>query len=475
MTSLLAQINLFRFGQNLLVDTDWDQPALEQAMATVSAAVAVPAVPPSILIEHSSSAKKVIAQPGINGKNIDWNVVNYLIRQSLGNLNEPDFDLPIEVISVNTDQKQLDTAQQRARKLLDKNLTLSFENSHWKLNDESLIAFISLGNDYHRGKVASYAAYLSSSTDRPARNALFNFDGHSVTTFKAAENGWKLDQSHTITLIIESLKKLETENLADANISLPIGIIPPMVTTADSNAFGISEMVGKGESWFYHSIPSRIHNVDLASSKFHGMLIPPQQVFSFNQNIGDISRQSGYQPAYIIKEGRTVLGDGGGVCQVSTTLFRAALNSGLEIIERTAHAYRVSYYEESSRLGLDATVFDPKPDLVFKNNTTSYLLIQRVFDADKDYLAFEFYGHPDGRQIEISVPRLWDQSPPPPDRYEDDPSLPAGTVKQIDWAAWGAKAAFDYKVTLGGKVLQEKTFYSAYQPWQAVYLRGTKP
>jgi vancomycin resistance protein YoaR len=167
------------------------------------------------------------------------------------------------------------------------------------------------------------------------------------------------------------------------------------------------------------------------------------------------------------------LGDGGGVCQVSTTLFRAVLNAGLPITERQPHAYRVSYYEQDIGPGFDATVFLPSPDLKFKNNTPSYLLIQTKVDQVNKKLTFDIYGTSDGRKVEISPVRIWDKQPPPPDLYQDDPTLPAGTIKQVEHKSWGAKVAFDYKIVRGEEVLSEKTFYSVYRPWQAVYLRGT--
>ena len=236
---------------------------------------------------------------------------------------------------------------------------------------------------------------------------------------------------------------------------------------------GIKELIGKGESTFHGSIASREHNVALTAAKLNGVLVAPGDVFSFNQTVGDISAATGFQAAYIIKDGRTILGDGGGVCQGSTTLFRAVLDAGLPILERQAHAYRVSYYEQNAKPGFDATVYDPTADLKFKNDTPGHILIQTKVDLVKNYLRIEFYGTGDGRKVSIGNIRLWNQTPPPPDIYQDDPSLPAGTVKQVDWKAWGAKAAFDWKVVRNGEVLQEKTFFSNYRPWQAVYLKGT--
>ena len=215
------------------------------------------------------------------------------------------------------------------------------------------------------------------------------------------------------------------------------------------------------------------HNVALTAAKLNGILLAPGETFSFNQTIGDVSAETGFQQAYIIKEGRTVLGDGGGVCQDSTTMFRAALDAGLEIVQRNAHAYRVSYYEQNSPAGIDATVYSPSPDFKFKNDTPAHILIQTTVNTGANYLKIEVYGTSDGRVSTISNARLWDQVPPPPALYQDDPSLPNGQVKQIDWEAWGAKAAFDWKVVRGSETLHEKTFYSNYRPWQAVYLRGT--
>ncbi|MCJ7792631.1 MAG: VanW family protein, partial [Candidatus Marinimicrobia bacterium] len=166
-------------------------------------------------------------------------------------------------------------------------------------------------------------------------------------------------------------------------------------------------------------------------------------------------------------------GDGGGVCQVSTTFFRAALAAGLPIIERAPHAYRVYYYEQNSQVVVDATVWEPSPDLKIKNDTPAHILVQTFVNTGQYRLTFEFYGTADGRVATISKSRIWDQTPPPPDLYQDDPTLPAGTTKQIDWSAWGAKVAFDWKVERAEEILQERTFYSSYRPWQAIFLRGT--
>jgi vancomycin resistance protein YoaR len=250
---------------------------------------------------------------------------------------------------------------------------------------------------------------------------------------------------------------------------------PPEITTDKINNLGINELIGRGSSTYFHSIPSRVHNVVLAASRINGTLVKPGDTFSFNDTLGDVSQFTGYKQAYIISDGKTILGDGGGVCQVSTTLFRSVLNAGLPVVERQAHAYRVGYYEQGSPAGLDATVYGPSPDFKFVNNTPAHVLIQATADPKNYSLVFELYGTSDGRVSVVSKPIVTNVTAPAGDLYQDDPTLPAGTIKQIEYKAWGAKVTFNYVVTKDGEEIFKKIFISNYRPWQAVYLRGTGP
>lgn len=319
---------------------------------------------------------------------------------------------------------------------------------------------------------------LSQVIDVEAVNALFEFHQGRVTVFKPANNGRKLDTQLFRQRFTDQLTNLANQSPPSSQLlfELPVEEIEPLIRTERANEFGIKELLGQGESFFRGSIAGRIHNIVLASSRINGVLISPGETFSFNDTVGDISAATGYKQAYVIKSGRTVLDDGGGVCQVSTTLFRAALNTGLPIIERHAHSYRVAYYEQGGwKPGFDATVYAPSYDLKIKNDTSRFILIQAKADTANLKLTFELYGTKDGRSVEISPVRLWDAKPAPPDLNQDDPTLPNGTVKQVDWAAAGIKAAFDYNVKKEGEELFKKTFVSNFIPWQAVYLHGTAP
>lgn len=315
---------------------------------------------------------------------------------------------------------------------------------------------------------------LSQAIHIPDVEPLFAFTDGRVSAFKAAKPGRALNIEESIKRFEDSLSQIPTNSTTRIVIPLAVNIIYPETTTEKVNNFGIRERIGHGYSEFHGSIPGRIHNVALAASRLHGVLIPPGTTLSFNGLLGDVSGSTGYQQAYIIKSGRTVLGDGGGVCQVSTTLFRAALDAGLPIDERQGHAYRVHYYEEGGyKAGLDATVFAPSVDLKISNDTLAHILIQTKTDKKNLTLTIDLYGASDGRISHISNHVVWGSTPPPEPLYQDDPTLPAGTVKQVDFAAWGAKASFDYRVERTGETLIDTKFFTNYRPWQAVFLKGT--
>lgn len=327
---------------------------------------------------------------------------------------------------------------------------------------------------YNENEVSDFVDSISEAYNRPAENALFAIENNRVTSFKKEVYGIQVNKDQLYKDVATYIEGAEKEG-PDIVVSIPVDAIEPEVTLSEISNNAVEEVIGIGRSDYSHSISSRIHNVLLAANKFHGVLIPQGTEFSFNKIIGDISARTGYQQAYIIKDGKTVLGDGGGVCQVSTTLFRAAVNTGLNITERHAHAYRVSYYENDSKPGFDATIYSPSVDLRFVNDTPADILIQTEVDETNNLLSFVFYGKSDGRRSEIENIQLWDVVSPPEAVYQDDPTLPSGTVKQIEYPAWGSKASFDYKVVRNNEILYGETFYSNFRPWQAVYLRGTGP
>lgn len=305
-------------------------------------------------------------------------------------------------------------------------------------------------------------------------DALFTIDNGKVAAFKKSREGKTIDFEELNKIIKQEIRKISKQKKNIIEIEIPIKTIKPKKSDEEADKLGIVEEIGTGQSFYRGSIANRIYNLTLATSKLNGVMIAPDETFSFNKTVGDISKETGYKEAYVIQNGKTILGDGGGVCQVSSTLFRAVLNAGLPVIERYAHAYRVYYYEQNSYPGLDATVFSPSVDFKFKNDTGKHILIQAFPNPSDSSLTFTFYGKNDGRKVEISTPVITKQTPPPPPVYEDDPTLPKDTVKQIEHEAWGARVIFTRKVFKDNKLFIDESFVSNFAPWKAVYLKGTK-
>jgi len=449
-----------------------DEAALEAEIATIAGQIDQPAIPPQI--NYDSTNQGVEVSQGKLGKKLDikGSTARVINQIKIGQAEQP---IPLMVNKLNDlpTGRQLDMAKQKAEQLIGKNLTLTSEYQNFVIEDEQLINFVGFNSHWAKDKISEYLEIIAESVNQEPKNAKFEFKEGHAEVFQPSQTGIALDTEKTIEEISTGLDKIIADS-SSQTVNLQLSKTEPEVKTADTNRLGIKTLISTGDSKFNHSSAARIHNVDLASSKFNGLLIEPGAVFSFNENVGEVTQKTGYQQAYIIKDGQTIMGTGGGVCQVSTTMFRAALQAGLPIIERHAHAYRVSYYEQDSKAGFDATVYDPSPDLKFKNDTPAYILIQREIDKENRYLAFKFYGTDDGRKTTIENARVWDVIPPPQPKYIDDPNLAPGQTKQIEHPAWGAKAAFDWQVVRDDEVVHEKTFYSHYRPWQAVYLRGVQ-
>lgn len=469
INNFLVKTKAWFSGINLDLEYQLDQKLLEDQINTIASQVFIPTINPQVKIINTT----VVVEQGQAGQELDRRQLASLLNSHLQNYNFTPIELPLLHPSFLLTEAETTRTQQRAEKFLGKELILRSEDETWTWQEETLVDCLSFSDGFDKEKISSQAANLALAINRQPQNATFQFSGGKVSQFQPALDGLKLDEEKTRSLIESALERIEKSEETEP-ISLPIATTPPQITIAQVNDLGIKELLGQGISYFWGSIPSRIHNIVLASSNLNGILVAPGETFSLNQTLGEVSPATGYQSAFIIKEGRTILGDGGGVCQVSTTLFRAILNAGLPVLERHPHSYRVSYYEQGGfGPGLDATVWMPGIDLKFKNDTAAHILIQAQANTKNMTLTFDLYGLSDGRQPSLSKPRVWDQTPPPPDLYQDDPTLPAGTVKRIERAIWGAKAAVDWRVVRGDEVLQERTFYSNYQPWQAIYLRGT--
>ncbi|HLA04249.1 MAG TPA: VanW family protein, partial [Patescibacteria group bacterium] len=323
-------------------------------------------------------------------------------------------------------------------------------------------------------QIGAFVENIAETIDAKTINAKLRFEGGKVVEFTPAQDGQELDIGKTTKMIQDNLLSPQPDVNKAVTIVLPVSTTRAKVEGSGINELGIRELVGRGISYFSGSIANRIHNISLGADRISGTIVAPGEVFSFNKSVGEISASTGYRQAYVISSGKTVLDDGGGICQVSTTVFRAALDAGLPIVKRTAHSYRVGYYEQGgNKPGIDATVFAPAVDFQFKNDTDHHILVQTVVDRTNAKLQVDFYGTADGRKVEITTPVISNVQPAPPARYQDDPTLPKGIVKQVDFSAQGATSVFTRKVYKNDKLLLDDVFKSNYRPWQAVFLVGT--
>jgi len=416
---------------------------------------------------------EVVIKRGVPGEEVDYQKLISLIRKNLAIQQKNILPIPVTKIDKTLDDEGVKKLEAKAMSLVNKALSLKFEYYNLGLIDKDLVPLILLNND-QQDNLDVLITRIEKEVNREPQNSVFVFQ-ERVLEFSPSKDGISVDKENLRKLMLQNIEELADGDEKSFEIEIPVIRTPAEITTAEVNNLGIKQLIGSGSSKFVGSIPSRIHNIGLASSKINGTLVAPGETFSFNQRLGDVSAFTGYKQAYIIKDGRTVLGDGGGVCQVSTTLFRAVLNAGLPVVERKAHAYRVSYYEQDSAPGLDATVYDPLTDFKFLNDTEGHILIQTIFDPKKFSLIFEIYGTSDGRKSQITKPIVSAVISPPEDLYTDDPTLPTGTIKQVDFKAWGAKVSFNYSVERNGEIIYEKTFISNFRPWQAKFLRGTGP
>lgn len=447
----------------------YDENALNQMIDQLAIQLVRPAIVPEVSVQNGS----IVVTSGKKGREVDKRKLKVRILDNFAFAKREDISIPVNETGNQLTFQETKELKEKAEKLLGREIHITFEDQVFKYSDSEIVPLLELPGTGSSEQVATLILNLATGVNRSPQNARFEFEGGRVKEFTPSVSGVEVDKKEASSKIAEALETLETTDQTTVSFPLPVKTTQPEISTEAVNDLGIKELIGHGSSRFVGSISSRLHNITLAASRLNGILIKPGETFSFNNALGDVSAYTGYQQAYVIDKGRTVLGDGGGVCQVSTTLFRAVLNAGLPITERVPHSYRVSYYEQDGGPGFDATVFTPSPDLKFKNDTPGHILIQTKLDTKNMTLVFDFYGTSDGRISEVSKQRVWDIKQPPPALYQDDPTLPAGQTKQIERAVNGAKVAFDYKVTRNGEVLQNRTFYSNYRAWQAVYLRGT--
>lgn len=350
-------------------------------------------------------------------------------------------------------------------------IKLKYNEEEWVFEKEKIIEWLVFEKEkddvlvgLDSEKVSNYLKeHVAPKIDKSPINGRFKKENNKVIEFKASTDGLKLDLEKNVKKIKQEIKNKNSQ------INLEVDVVKSAYSTDKINDVGIKELIGVGHSNFAGSPKNRRHNIAVGAEAVNGLLIEPNEEFSLVKALGEIDASTGYLPELVIKGNETISEYGGGLCQVGTTLFRSALNSGLEITARRNHSYRVSYYEPA---GTDASVYDPWPDLRFVNDTGSHILIQSRIEGNDIY--FDFWGTGDGRKITVTDPTIYNIVKPKPTKIVETLDLEPGEKKCTESAHNGADAYFDYVIEYNSGEIKERRFHSHYVPWQEVCLIGVE-
>lgn len=405
------------------------------------------------------------------GYSLDFSTVFTPLEKMVSRLETGEITISITKSLPSLTADQLTSLIEKANKQLDAApLNLNYQKKKWAVKRDDLGKWLAIASDgqnqairLNKPEIMAYLnKYVAPDIEIKVTDSKFLMKNGKAVAFSTAKDGLMIDATTT-------LSNIENDWLSSSLSSTSIAMIKvaSQSSTTGSNDLGITELIGVGTSNFAGSPANRRHNIKIGMSYLNGLLIKPGETFSVMRHLGTIDGTKGYLEELVIKKDKTQKEFGGGLCQVGTTMFRAALNSGLPITERRNHSYRVAYYEPA---GTDATIYDPAPDLKFVNDTGNYVLIQGYITGNK--LVFEFWGTKDGRKATQTYPKITNIVKPKPAKLIETLDLKPGQKKCTEKAHNGADASFFYSVTYPNGEVKSKTFNSHYVPWQEVCLIG---
>lgn len=473
--NLWRQVDVYRNGHTVVPRTVFDPARARAYVEHLADQIHQPARDADVTL----SGLTVEVTLSRVGRHLDVEPVVAAIQDRILHQSQEPIDVHVQTIQPTIGDAPALAAKERVDRLLSAPIEVLYDDHSWTISREMLRQWLVFDKSNADGelvveafvdpaKVRSWVEPLAAEVYQLPEDARLDFDPGTkqVRVLEMSRDGHTLDVTATAERIVQVTEGTER------TVPLAVIVEKPAVDAGDVANMGIVELVSQATTYFKGSPAGRAKNIQVAASKFQGVVIPPGEVFSFNRYLGDVSEEEGYEEAYIITGNRTAVGIGGGVCQVSTTAFRAAFFGGFPIVERWAHGYRVGWYETRSIPGLDATIYSPLVDFKFRNDTGAYLLVETQVDTQAGTVTFFFYGTRPDREVELEGPEITNVSPPKEAVYRVDESLPPGTIKQIDWANEGSDVTVYRIIKQGGKEVSRERFDSRYNAWSDVFLVG---
>jgi vancomycin resistance protein YoaR len=377
--------------------------------------------------------------------------------------------LPVRVDAPTVRAADLTPVVAQVRTALARPVRMQLGAASWWLPARQLAAILRLPQDGTKtlsvggAGATRYFARLGRGIDKPARDATFSVLSSGRVVVVPAQPGRVVAAGPTGRRILAAALAPQARTAR-----VVVTYAQPNRSTAQARAMGITTRVGRYET-IYGGDPNRIHNVQLVAHLVDGKLIAPGATFSFNAATGDRTADKGFREAPVIINGEVTTGLGGGVCQVSTTVFNAAYEAGLKITERTNHALYISHYPQ----GRDATVNYPDVDLKFVNDTAHWLLLRTYVGSYS--LDVELYGAPLNRRVESDTQPLVTTGHAPLDKVPD-PALFVGQTSVEESGTAPQSTSVERKVyNAAGALLYDNTWYSSYRGEPRIVHVGTKP
>jgi len=407
-TDRLAFIgDMLRADQVVPVRTHFDQAVLDAWFDAVDRALGHPPIDAQIVIDGTS----VTVSPETNGIGVDRDAVTAQLTRAVSGLDTVAVTLPTQVISPDFTARNLVEVQAQVAEVVGKPLPVTFNDRRWEIDGATVSPFLHVAIAMESG---APDARLSIDTDGLAAALRTQFAEQVNRDRANAVLGW--DDGLVVLAPSSTGIMMRAGSFADAvatsvlndhaSVEIPVIVIEPEITGQNLDAYGIDTLLGQGDSNFEGGSWEREENIRVGMRTINGTLVPPGGTFSFNQVVGAITYDKGYQDALVATA--EMIGDdvGGGICQVSTTVFRAALFAGLPIVEWYAHTRRLPYYERDGwGPGFDASILqlgpNPEewPDLKFENDTQHWLFIEASISDPHVYI--NIYGSHDGRTVDV--------------------------------------------------------------------------